>query len=190
MDKNKSRIATSQSKSVTPVQEEPIDMETRSTHDDHQDLRLWLRLLSCTTKIENQLRTRLRQDFDSTLPRFDLMAQLERNPRGLRMTALSGRLMVSCGNITGITDQLEREGLVVRTPDPIDRRVIIVKLTSAGLKRFRVIARSHEQWIIELFAGMTPEEKQKIFTLLQKLKQHLTASTGPNPTSTNGSGSH
>ena len=95
-----------------------LDIETRSTENDHEDLRLWLRLLSCTVKIENQLRARLRQDFESTLPRFDLMAQLERNPEGLRMTALSERLMVTCGNITGITDQLEREGLVVRTPRP------------------------------------------------------------------------
>jgi DNA-binding MarR family transcriptional regulator len=150
-----------------------VDIETRSNENDHEDLRLWLRLLSCTVKIENQLRARLRQDFESTLPRFDLMAQLARNPQGLRMTALSERLMVTCGNITGITDQLEREGLVVRTPDPLDRRVNIVNLTPIGLKRFRVLARAHEEWIIEFLAGMTREEKRKMFSLLQKLKQHL-----------------
>ena len=173
MDKSKRRTSIGQSKGAALLEEEPIDMETRSTQADHQDLRLWLRLLSCTTKIERQLRTRLRQEFDSTLPRFDLMAQLERCPKGLRMTALSERLMVSCGNITGITDQLEREGLVVRMPDPIDRRVIIVNLTNAGLKQFRLIAVEHERWIIDLFAGMKPDEKQKIFLLLQRLKQHL-----------------
>jgi DNA-binding MarR family transcriptional regulator len=124
-------------------------------------------------KIENQLRARLRQDFESTLPRFDLMAQLERNPEGLRMTALSERLMVTCGNITGITDQLEREGLVVRTPDPLDRRVNIVSLTPIGLKRFRVLARAHEEWITEFLAGMSREDKRRMFSLLQKLKQHL-----------------
>jgi DNA-binding MarR family transcriptional regulator len=150
-----------------------LDIETRSTENDHEDLRLWLRLLSCTVKIENQLRARLRQDFESTLPRFDLMAQLERNPQGLRMTALSERLMVTCGNITGITDQLEREGLVVRTPDPLDRRVNIVNLTPVGLKRFRILARAHEEWIIEFLAGMSREEKRRMFSLLQKLKQHL-----------------
>jgi DNA-binding MarR family transcriptional regulator len=150
-----------------------LDIETRSTENDHEDLRLWLRLLSCTVKIENHLRARLRQDFESTLPRFDLMAQLERNPQGLRMTALSERLMVTCGNITGITDQLEREGLVVRTPDPLDRRVNIVNLTPVGLKRFRVLARAHEEWIIEFLGGMTRDDKRKMFSLLQKLKQHL-----------------
>jgi DNA-binding MarR family transcriptional regulator len=89
------------------------------------------------------------------------------------MTALSERLMVTCGNITGITDQLEREGLVVRTPDPLDRRVNIVNLTPVGLKRFRILARAHEEWIIEFLAGMSREEKRRMFSLLQKLKQHL-----------------
>jgi DNA-binding MarR family transcriptional regulator len=183
MDKSKLRASANHSRNGAAVLEEPLDLETRSNHNDHQDLRLWLRLLSCTTKIENQLRARLRLEFDSTLPRFDLMAQLERSSQGLRMTALSERLMVSCGNITGITDQLEREGLVVRTPDPLDRRVIIVSLTSAGLKRFRVIARAHEQWTIELLAGMTQDEKLKMFLLLQKMKQHLGSYTALNAAS-------
>ena len=112
-----------------------MDLETRVTEQDHQALRLWLRLLSCTMRIENHVRGRLRQEFGTTLPRFDLMAQLERCPGGLRMTELSQRLMVSGGNITGIADQLEREGLVARTFDPSDRRASTVKLTEAGLKR-------------------------------------------------------
>lgn len=144
-----------------------------NSDSSHHDLRVWLRLLSCTAKIENQLRARLRQQFDSTLPRFDLMAQLDRNPEGLRMTSLSERLMVSCGNVTGVTDQLEREGLVVRTPDPMDRRVIIVSLTPAGVKKFKVLAKSHEEWIIELLGGVSRDDKQKLFTLLQRLRDSL-----------------
>src|SRR5215831_7460761 len=89
-----------------------LDLETRAQKGDHQALRLWLRLLSCTVRIENKIRLRLRRDFNTTLPRFDLMAQLERSAGGLRMNELSKRLMVSGGNVTGITDQLEREGLV------------------------------------------------------------------------------
>src|ERR1700756_5742776 len=114
-----------------------IDLETRITKDDHQALRLWLRLLSCTVRVENQVRSRLRRDFATTLPRFDFMAQLERYPAGLRMNEVSQRLMVSGGNVTGITDQLEQEGLVVRTLDRGDRGAITVKLTSSGLRRFR-----------------------------------------------------
>src|SRR5216684_3710822 len=152
-----------------------VDLETRATKDDHQALRLWLRLLSCTVRVENRVRSGLRQEFATTLPRFDLMAQLERYPAGLRMSELSKRLMVSGGNVTGITDQLEREGLVVRALDRSDRRALTVKLTETGLKRFREMAAQHELWIVELFHGLSSEEKQLMFDLLQKLKAHLSS---------------
>src|SRR6201987_1815077 len=109
-----------------------VDLETRATKDDHQALRLWLRLLSCAGRVENHVRGGLRREFSTTLPRFDLMSQLERYPAGLRMSELSKRVMVSGGNVTAITDQLEREGLVVRALDRDDRRAITVKLTPSG----------------------------------------------------------
>jgi DNA-binding MarR family transcriptional regulator len=156
-----------------------VDLETRATENDHQALRLWLRLLSCTLRIENHVRSGLRRDFSTTLPRFDLMAQLERNPGGLRMSELSKRLMVSGGNVTGITDQLEREGLVARIVDRGDRRAITVKLTDAGFKRFRVMAAQHEQWIIELMSGLSQENKQGMMRTLRKLKTHLSTLAHP-----------
>jgi DNA-binding MarR family transcriptional regulator len=150
-----------------------LDLETRAQKGDHQALRLWLRLLSCTVRIENKIRLRLRRDFNTTLPRFDLMAQLERCSGGLRMSELSKRLMVSGGNVTGITDQLEREGLVARTPCPGDRRAFTVKLTGTGLKRFREMAARHELWIIEMLGGLTREEKETMITELGKVKSHI-----------------
>ena len=150
-----------------------FDLETRVTMDDHQALRLWLRWLSCTARIENQIRARLRQHFETTLPRFDLMAQLERDPDGLRMSELSKRLMVTGGSITGITDQLETEGLAVRIPVPSDRRATIVKLTSVGLERFRKMAAEHEQWIVELLSALSDEEQHAMLSDFRKLKIHL-----------------
>lgn len=160
-----------------------LDLETRAKKGDHQALRLWLRLLSCTVRIENKIRLRLRREFNTTLPRFDLMAQLERTPGGLRMNELSRQLMVSGGNVTGITDQLEREGLVVRTPCPGDRRAFTVKLTFTGLKRFREMAARHEQWIVELLGGLTREEQETMISELWKLKTHInsTASIARKP---------
>lgn len=150
-----------------------LDLETRAGKGDHQALRLWLRLLSCTVNIENKIRLLLRRDFNTTLPRFDLMAQLERSASGLRMSELSKRLMVSGGNVTGITDQLEHEGLVARTPCPGDRRACTVKLTEMGLKRFREMAARHEVWIIELLSGLTRDEKETMINELWKMKTHI-----------------
>ncbi len=150
-----------------------VDLETRITEEDHTSLKLWLRMLSCTTRIENEIRTRLREQFDVTLPRFDLMAQLQRHPEGLRMGELSRRMMVTGGNITGITDQLEQEKLVVRVPSPSDRRVYSVKLTAAGKRAFAKMAAVHEEWIDDLMSGLSQPEKGKLIALLSQMKQHL-----------------
>ena len=154
------------------------DHETRVTDDHHQSLRLWLRMLACANLIESDIRNRLRVDFQTTLPRFDLMAQLERHPDGLKMGELSKRMMVTGGNVTGITDQLVAEGLVVREDNPKDRRAYIVKLTQQGRKTFQQMAEAHEGWIVELFKGLEEDEKQQLYELLARLKEHV-ASVSP-----------
>jgi DNA-binding MarR family transcriptional regulator len=154
------------------------DHETRGTEDHHQSLRLWLRMLACTNLIEAHVRSKLRLNFQTTLPRFDLMSQLERNPDGLKMGELSRRMMVTGGNVTGITDQLVSEGLVVREDNPKDRRAYIVKLTKEGRRVFRAWADEHEDWIIGLFEGLGEKEREQLYALLAQLKQHVTAASG------------
>jgi DNA-binding MarR family transcriptional regulator len=124
-------------------------------------------------RIENEIRSRLRATFGITLPRFDLMAQLERHPDGLRMGELSRRMMVTGGNITGITDQLEQEKLVVRVPDPKDRRAYSVKLTEKGRQVFGEIAVVHERWIEELLKDVSFDDKGKLIELLSQMKRKL-----------------
>ena len=152
------------------------DHESRVADDHHQDLKLWLRLLACTTRVENVIRQRLRSEFGTTLPRFDLLAQLDREPEGLSMGELSVRMMVTGGNVTGIVDQLESEGLVVREDHPTDRRAFRVRLTPAGRRQFRRMAAVHETWIVELFEGWSPAQKRQVHDHLATLKQHLTRS--------------
>ena len=150
-----------------------VDSETRATADDHMALRLWLRLLACTNRIEAPLRTRLRTQFDGSLPRFDLMAQLDRHPEGLKMRELSRRLMVTGGNVTGLTDKLVAEGLVERRDDPSDRRAFTVRLTAEGKRQFRMMARAHESWVVELFSGLSAAQQASLFELLGELKRRL-----------------
>ncbi len=149
------------------------DLESRVVDDDHQALKLWLRLLACTTRIEDQIRNRLRQQFDTTLPRFDLLAQLDRHPEGMSMRELSQRLMVTGGNVTGIVDQLEAEALVQRQPHASDRRSFTVTLTTAGRRQFRRMAATHEGWVVELLGGWSAAQKSEVYGLLAHLKLHL-----------------
>lgn len=151
----------------------PIDVETRLNDDHHISLRLWLRLLSCTNQIEARIRHNLQARFSTTLPRFDLMAQLERAPQGLKMSELSQRMMVTGGNVTGITDGLQKEGLVVREVDPSDRRAFRVKLTAEGERQFARMAEEHEQWLVELFGKLSARQKRELMELLGHVKQLL-----------------
>jgi DNA-binding MarR family transcriptional regulator len=150
-----------------------VDVETRSNEDDHQSLRLWLRLLACTNLIETRVRQRLKARYGTTLPRFDLMAQLDRAAAGLKMGELSRRMMVTGGNVTGITDLLEKERLVVREPDAADRRAFRVRLTPAGRRQFRRMAAEHERWVIELLDGLTPRQRDQLVELLGVLKAEM-----------------
>ncbi|HTQ77580.1 MAG TPA: MarR family transcriptional regulator [Burkholderiales bacterium] len=147
------------------------DRETAARDGDHHALRLWLRLFTCTQLIERRVRARLRERFDTTLPRFDLMSQLFRYPAGLRMKELSRHLMVTGGNVTGIVDQLEREGLVERADEPADRRAWRVRLTRAGRRGFAEMAREHEVWIAGLLAGLTRREHAEAYRLLGRVKR-------------------
>jgi DNA-binding MarR family transcriptional regulator len=149
-----------------------IDRESIARSEDHHALRIWLRLLTCTQLIERQVRSRLREQFSSTLPRFDLMSQLERHREGLKMNELSRMLMVTGGNVTAIVDQLEHEGLVERLDEPADRRAFRIRLTRAGERAFAEMARAHEGWVVELLAGLSRREQDDLLKLLAKVKQH------------------
>jgi DNA-binding MarR family transcriptional regulator len=157
-----------------------IDHETRLSSDDHIALRLWLRLLTCSNLIETTIRRRLQQEFDLTLPRFDLLAQLHRVD-GLKMSELSKRLMVTSGNVTGIADQLERDGWITREPVAGDRRATILRLTDSGRKRFSTMARVHESWIKGLMGKLDRGEQRELQRLLGKLKQTTTQSVAGLP---------
>ncbi len=150
-----------------------MDIEARAHEDHHDALRLWLRMLTCTQLIEQRVRSRLREQFETTLPRFDLMAQLERSPDGLKMNELSRRMMVTGGNVTGITDQLEAEGFVERTSVANDRRALCIRLTDAGRKAFAEMAAVHEGWIVDALAGLSAREVATLHKLLGKVKQHM-----------------
>jgi DNA-binding MarR family transcriptional regulator len=133
-------------------------------------LRLWLRLYAATSVVEREMRRFLRRRFATTLPRFDLMAALERAPDGLTMGELSRRLMVSGGNVTSIVGGLERDGLVCRRQPASDRRTTYVALTERGRAAFAEMALAHEHWISELLAEVPDDDVDALTDLLAGLK--------------------
>lgn len=152
-----------------------LGLEARVNEDDHQSLKLWLRLMACTNQVESELRRRLRQQFGISLARFDYMAQLHRYPEGLSMRLLGHYLMVTGGNVTGLTNELVKEGWVERLPDLEDRRSVRVRLTPMGIQTFEQIATVHEAWVVGMFAGLRVQDRKVLTELLGHLRQQIGA---------------
>ncbi|MDF2371133.1 MAG: MarR family transcriptional regulator [Rhizobiaceae bacterium] len=136
---------------------------------EKQRLRIWLRLLKISRQMEAEIRERLRVEFATTLPRFDVLAALYRETDGLKMTELSSALMVSNGNVTGIVERLVSDGLVVRIPVSGDRRAMIVQLTPAGRKDFAHMAKTHEGWVASMLKTLSDEDANTLVHLLDNV---------------------
>lgn len=154
-------------------------LEAGVGNDQHQSLRLWLRLLACSTEIETAIRQRLRLEFAMTLPRFDYLAQLHRHPDGMRMNELTRNLMVTGGNVTALTDELEKAGYVTRIAQPNDRRATLIALTPLGQSTFETMAAVHEKWVVQIFAGLNATERQSLYALLGQLRRQMAPDTEP-----------
>jgi DNA-binding MarR family transcriptional regulator len=140
--------------------------------DGKERLRLWIRLLRASRTIEAELRDRLKKEFDTTLPRFDVLAALYRSPEGMLMSDLSRFLLVSNGNVTGIVDRLVAEGLVKRARRNGDRRTSMVRLTDAGTNTFAAMATAHEQWIGELLGSVSEDDTKRLSAMLKSFRSN------------------
>lgn len=155
-----------------------IDRESPASTDAALEIRVWLRMLTCTTMIERRLRNQLKSRFDVTMPRFDALAQLYREPDGLTMGRLSQRMMVTNGNVTWLVDRLVEEGAVKRVAVPGDRRAYIVRITNKGRKDFEALMPEHHGWIHTMLDGMSRKDLDGLLTLLSKLKVSVAKGEG------------
>jgi DNA-binding MarR family transcriptional regulator len=168
---------------VTGTSGRALSASAGSRRGAHAPLRTWLRLLASSTLVEREVRRRLRVEFDITLPRFDVLAQLDAASResvhGLTMSELSRRLMVTNGNLTGLIEALVGERLVSRAVSPTDRRTQIVRLTASGRRALHAMTPAHERWIDDMFGGLTPDECAQLHSLLGRLRGSIRDSLSP-----------
>ena len=149
------------------------DLKSETDTASKERLRLWLRFLKASSTIEATLRENLRQEFATTLPRFDVMAALSRYDEGLKMSQLSEVLRVSNGNVTGIVDRLSNDGFLVRVPVPGDRRASLVRLTKRGQEEFQKQAAAHEIWVNGMLSAFSPDAARDITQRLEQLEASL-----------------
>jgi DNA-binding MarR family transcriptional regulator len=142
----------------------------RTDADSKARLRLWIRLLRASRLIESVARERLKSQFNATLPRFDVMAALFRQPEGMLMSEISRFLMVSNGNVTGIVDRLVSDGVVVRSQRNGDRRTSFISLTRKGRSVFAEMAAAHEKWVDELLGGISARDADQLSVKLKSFR--------------------
>lgn len=152
-----------------------MNSKEKSGERSKEAIRTWLRLLSCETVIEQQLRSLFRSHFSVTLPQFDVLSELERAGRQMTMSELSRELMVSNGNVTGVIDRLEKNGFVTRTRAEHDRRVQYIQLTPKGRKEFNRMAGRHERWLEDLFSDLSMTDMASLQKLLLKTRNSVSA---------------
>jgi len=148
----------------------PVPAPQPESDDSKLRLRFWLALLKASKHVEVEIRDRLRREFDTTLPRFDVMAMLWKSETGLKMSELSSELMVSNGNVTGIVDRLVKDGLVVRVAIKGDRRASLVRLTSRGREAFSAMAAAHETWVARLLAELDDQDLARTLAVLDRVR--------------------
>jgi DNA-binding MarR family transcriptional regulator len=134
---------------------------------------LWLRLSSCASVVEKRVRARLEQEFATTLPRFEVLAAIERHPTGLTISQVSRAIMVSNGNVTAVANRLLEDGWIVRTVDSHDRRVATVRLTRKGRAAFARMANAQAEWIDRMFAELADGELDELMKRLGDLRRSV-----------------
>jgi DNA-binding MarR family transcriptional regulator len=141
-----------------------------------QRLKVWLRMLKATKLVEATVRENLRVEFDTTLPRFDVLAALYRFEDGLKMSELSAALRVSNGNVTGIVERLVADGLVLRVPVAGDKRATLVRLSKKGRETFARMAEAHAGWVSGILEDLSDEDCEQALGILE------TVGRSPKPT--------
>lgn len=134
-------------------------------------LRLWLQLITLTTVVEKKIRRNLKMEFETTLPRFDIMATLERSSKKMTMGELTKKLLVSKGNVTGVVASLVKQGLLKRERDEGDKRTHYLSLTARGRREFAKQAKAHQSWINDYFSGLEKGQLSAMVDQLSKLKE-------------------
>jgi DNA-binding MarR family transcriptional regulator len=148
-----------------------VEQKLQHIPREKEGLRLWLRIVSCSQMVEQEVRSMLRDKYESTLPRFELLSALDRVPDGLSMGELSGWLMVTKGNVTGIAERLSEDGFIKRNPTPTDRRSFCVTLTPKGKKIYKEMEEDYESLLDKLFTDVSLDDSDTFTGVLAKVKE-------------------
>ena len=137
------------------MQADDVSVEDRYSDRQRRVLRLWLRLVRTSRRIEAEVGAQMMQAYGTRFVRFDVLSQLYRAPdRCLSVGDLGASLLAPSGNISSLLDRMEADGLVKRIADPADRRRFMIRLTDRGLAAFNEMALANAHWVATAFEAI------------------------------------
>jgi len=138
-----------------------------NTNDRVDAPRLWIVLVRCYHAV-SQIAERSVEQAGLCLTDFAaLEALLHKGP--LTITEIQAKVLLASGSMTAAVDRLEKKGLVIRSPAPVDRRAKVLELTPEGRRVVETVFRRHAAKLEAAMAVLKPGEKRQLHTQLKKL---------------------
>ena len=148
--------------------------DTEYSERQRESLKLWIELLRYSSKLEQIIDDKLRQNYGQNISRFDVLSQLVRETEsGLTVGELAGRLIASKGNITGLLDRMGKDGLIRKQAKTDDRRSYLVHITEKGQSLFDEMAENNALWVEQALKSIDIDHMQEFTQFLNKARNSL-----------------
>ncbi len=144
------------------------------TERQKESLKLWIELLRYSNKLEQLIDDKIRQNYGQNISRFDVLSQLDReNHHGLAVGELASRLIASKGNITGLLDRMQKDGLIEKEAKQDDRRSYIVRSSEKGQELFAEMAEKNARWVEEALTSIDIDHMKEFAKFLSEARTSL-----------------
>jgi DNA-binding MarR family transcriptional regulator len=149
----------------------PGSPNTEAASHGRPELRvLFSELVRLETELWNAVETRLRRDFDITLPVFEFLQVISRTP-SCRVQDIAKELSITVGGTSKIVDRIEAARFCVRQANPNDRRSSVITLTPAGNRLLpELTAAVDDELRSRLEPGLSGISIPRLASTLRKLR--------------------
>lgn len=149
-------------------------VEKHYTERQRESLKLWIELLRYSSKLEQIIDDKLRQNYGQNISRFDVLSQLVReHDTGLTVGELAGRLIASKGNITGLLDRMRKDDLINKQTKSDDKRSYMVQITEKGLNLFNEMAENNALWVEQALKSLDVDNMKDFTQFLNEARNSL-----------------
>jgi DNA-binding MarR family transcriptional regulator len=113
----------------------------------------WMALVRTYARLWDQVEAQMRHDSGLTMPRYDVLMQLDMAGGRLGLTELAASIVLSPSGLSKLLDRMEASELIRREPDPRDARSTFARITPRGRSLVRKARDRHHEWLQQVVGG-------------------------------------